>query len=78
MKTLLVQPNLSYQLLGTNDKLHKDRTYRAIPATNQPDYKKKGLVFVYDHHLNGILLSRDEYKVVKLPRRKTRSFKARG
>jgi len=51
-----VKPNLSYELLGTNIKLDKNKTYLAVPATNQPDWKSKGLMFV-----GGMLLSKEQY-----------------
>jgi hypothetical protein len=53
-----IQPNENYELLGTSIKLNKAKTYKATPATNQPDYKRQGLVFV-----RGILLNKNEYTV---------------
>lgn len=55
-----VKPNESYKLLGTSLSLVKGRVYKAIIATNQPDYKEKGLIFV-----RGILLGNGEYEIVQ-------------
>ena len=55
-----VKPNENYELLGTSIKLDKNKVYAAVPATNQPNYKAMGMVFVGD-----ILLVKGEYKVVK-------------
>ena len=35
-----------YKLLGTGAKLDKRKAYWAMDATNQPDWKSKGLIFV--------------------------------
>jgi len=43
------------EMLGSPFKLKKDRVYSAEPATNQPDWESKRLVFV-----NSILLSLDD------------------
>lgn len=57
--TMKVKPNESYKLLGTSISLVKGRVYKATIATNQPDYKKKGLIFV-----KGVLLCNGEYEIV--------------
>lgn len=48
---------------------HKGRTYRAVPATNQPDWQAKGLVFVSKTLRDGreveLLLSRADYVAAK-------------
>lgn len=51
-----VKPNRSYKLLGTSIELDKERVYDAVKATNQPNYKQEGLIFV-----NDILLNANEY-----------------
>jgi hypothetical protein len=38
--------NYSVQLLGTELTLTAEKTYRAVRATNQPDYKEKDVFFV--------------------------------
>jgi len=48
-------------LLGTSIKLSSSRTYWAEYATNQPDWKEKGKVFI-----NGVLLESGEYEVIAL------------
>jgi hypothetical protein len=57
-----IQPKENYKLLGTYPviKLDKNKIYNAVIADNQPDYKKKGLVFCGD-----ILLNKSEYKIIK-------------
>ena len=55
-----IKPNKNYHSLGTNIMLNKNLTYNGIIATNQPNYKKEGLIFV-----NEILLNKKEYKITK-------------
>ena len=52
-----IKPKENYRLLGTYPviTLNKNKVYKAIIATNQPNYKEKGLVFC-DH----ILLDKNE------------------
>ena len=57
---MLVKPNKNYSLCSTNISVSKDQTYKAIIATNQPNYKEKGAIFV-----NKILLERGEYIIVE-------------
>ena len=56
-----VKPKENYRLLGTYPviTLNKNKVYKAIIATNQPDYKEKGLVFCDD-----ILLNKNEYTII--------------
>ena len=54
-----VKPKMNFKLLGTSITLNKTMTYEAVPATNQPDWEAKGLVFV-----NEMLLSKDDYDVI--------------
>lgn len=54
-----VKPKENYKLLGTSIELDKERVYDAVKATNQPNYKQEGLIFV-----NDILLNKNEYVVV--------------
>ena len=55
-----VKPLHNYKLLGTSIVLDCKKTYDATPATNQPDWEEKGLIFV-----DGILLEAGEYLIVK-------------
>jgi len=56
-----VKPNENYQLANIPEsKLNKDIVYNAVIASNQPDYKEKGLIFVKD-----ILLDKTEYIIIK-------------
>ena len=65
-----VKPKLSYELLGTNIKLSKDKEYEAEWATNQPNWMENGKIFVInaenDTHDDplGFLLEKNEYKIV--------------
>jgi hypothetical protein len=54
-----VKPNENYHLLGTSIKLDKNLVYDAEPATNQPQWEERGLIFV-----NEILLEKGEYEIV--------------
>jgi len=57
-----IKPKENYKLAGTYPKivLDKNKVYDGVIATNQPEYKKKGLVFCGD-----ILLNKSEYKIIK-------------
>tara|TARA_R100000808_G_C2012159_1_gene64220 strand:+ start:30 stop:206 length:177 start_codon:yes stop_codon:yes gene_type:complete len=55
-----VKPNKNYHSLGTNIRLDKNKVYIGEIATNQPNYKKLGLMFVGE-----ILLNKNEYKIIK-------------
>lgn len=61
----------SASLIGARDikdgTFHKGRTYWATPATNQPDYKEKGLVFVEKANTRWsqtLLIGREDYQIV--------------
>jgi hypothetical protein len=60
-----IKPKLSYSISGYG-KLNKDKTYKAVIATNQPDYKEKGKIFVEPNEDLQIelLLTRNEYEIV--------------
>ena len=45
-KYFKVRPKENYKLLGTNAVLNKNLVYLAIDATNQPNWKTGGLIFV--------------------------------
>jgi len=49
-------------------QLNKDKTYKAVIATNQPDYQKEGKIFVEpnDDLRIELLLKKGEYEVVEL------------
>lgn len=59
-----VRPNDNYRLLGTLVRLDKNKIYEAVKATNQPDYKEKGKIFVVVDPLTSFLLEKGEYKVI--------------
>ena len=70
MKLKSVVPKRSYRLLGTNIELQAGVPHRAEDATNQPDWKSKGLLFVYENgsdlgDCRAILLGRDDYRRAK-------------
>lgn len=54
-----IKPNESFKLLGTDIELDKNKTYEAEVASNIPNHKERGLVFV-----EGLLLDKYEYAVV--------------
>ena len=56
-----IKPKENYRLLGTYPVITLDRNkvYKAIIATNQPNYKENGLVFCDD-----ILLNKNEYTII--------------
>ena len=56
---LNVKPLMDYQLLGTNEALDSNKIYTAVHATNQPDWQRRGLIFV-----DGFLLEHGEYEIV--------------
>jgi hypothetical protein len=59
-KKMKVKPKEAYELAGIpSTKLDPERVYDAVEATNQPDYKEQGLVFVGE-----ILLDKTEYTEV--------------
>tara|TARA_R110000851_G_scaffold188265_2_gene338307 strand:+ start:445 stop:648 length:204 start_codon:yes stop_codon:yes gene_type:complete len=60
MKTMRVQPKLNYKLVGIGFGLNRHLTYDAISATNQPNWKEEGKIFVGE-----ILLKKGEYTVKK-------------
>ena len=74
--TLKVKPNADFHLLGTLIRLDKRRTYLAIPASNQPEWERRGLVFLQvdykgnpstcplEEHAYGFLLGREDYTTV--------------
>ena len=56
-----VQPKLNYRVPNNDmEPLDKNRVYHATVASNQPNYKEDGLIFVGNY-----LLKRGEYTVVK-------------
>jgi len=48
-------------------QLNKDKTYKAVIATNQPNYQKEGKIFVEpnDDLRIELLLKKGEYEVVE-------------
>ena len=54
-----VKPKENYKLYCTRIKISKDKIYDAVIATNQPNYKEEGKIFVDE-----ILLTKDEYDIV--------------
>ena len=54
-----IKPNDNFRLLGTDIELDKNKIYEAEDASNIPDHKELGLIFV-----NGLLLSKHEYEIV--------------
>ena len=59
--TLIIRPNRSYHLASTDIRLNKHNLYQGEIATNQPNYKEKGLIFV----MGCILLNKNEYTIIQ-------------
>lgn len=60
MKTVKVQPKLNYWHPGLGIRLDCHKTYNAIHATNQPNWKEERKIFVDE-----ILLKKGEYTIIK-------------
>jgi|TARA_R100000482_G_scaffold95709_1_gene40377 hypothetical protein len=60
-----IKPKSNYSIDGYG-KLNKNKTYKAVIATNQPDYQKEGKIFVEPNEDLQIelLLKRNEYEIV--------------
>ena len=60
-----IKPRLNYSMEGYG-KLNKDKTYKAVIATNQPDYQKEGKIFVEPNEDLRIelLLKKEEYEII--------------
>ena len=64
--TMRIKPNRSYKLLGTTMKLDSRRIYPASHATNQPDWKARGAIFVFPgENFDSMLLVDGEYTITK-------------
>jgi len=61
-----IRMNQTVKLFGTWPMVtfHKGTTYTAYPATNQPNWRKRGLVFAEKRNGEGILLCPEDYTVV--------------
>ena len=63
-----VQPLNNFRMLGTQIHVSKDKVYDAIHATNQPNWKERGLIFIVgaegDSTDLGFLLDKTDYTVV--------------
>ena len=63
-----VQPLNDFRMLGTQIHVSKDKVYDAINATNQPNWKERGLIFIVgaegDSTDLGFLLDKTDYTVV--------------
>lgn len=59
------KPLHNYKLLGTDIVLDARKTYSFSHATNQPDWKEKGLIFIHEREDDpvGVLLERGEYLI---------------
>lgn len=57
-----IKTKSTFKLLGTSQVFPMGE-YIAIPATNQPDWKKEGKVFIYNENGCDLLLTREDYVV---------------
>ena len=68
---MIIQPHHDFRQVGMGynpPTLDRTKTYIAIPATNQPDWKEKGKVFVSfadDGEDPSILLEADDYTTIQ-------------
>ena len=67
MNLFKARPALDYKLLGTSVKLDSRRFYDACDASNQPDWEKRGAIFILENGPGegasiGVLLERGEYE----------------
>lgn len=60
-----IKPKFNYSINGYGN-LNKAKTYKAVMATNQPDYKEKGKIFVEPNEDLRIelLLKKEEYEII--------------
>lgn len=65
---MIIKPKMNYKMLGTDLELDSSKTYFAIDATNQPNWRKEGKIFVIIpdkyHGDSSFLLEKGEYKKV--------------
>lgn len=64
-----VRPLENYRLYNYSIVLDNTKVYSASHATNQPNWKENGLIFVHesdDEDCVGILLREGEYEIKKL------------
>ena len=61
-----IEPKLNYSMSGYG-QLNKDKIYSAVDATNQPNWKEEGKIFVEanDDLTIELLLKKGEYEVIK-------------
>jgi hypothetical protein len=61
-----IQPKLNYSMSGYG-QLNKDKIYSAVDATNQPNWKEEGKIFVEanDDLRIELLLKKGEYEIIK-------------
>lgn len=64
-----VRPLNDFKMLSTRISVSKDKVYDAIPATNQPDWEERGLIFIQGAEGDvtdiGFLLDKTEYEVIE-------------
>jgi hypothetical protein len=60
------KPLHNYKLLGTDIVLDHSKSYGFSHATNQPNWKEKGLIFIHERKDDpvGVLLEAGEYVIV--------------
>jgi hypothetical protein len=61
-----IQPKLNYSMSGYG-QLNKDKIYSAVDATNQPNWKEEGKIFVEanDDLTIELLLKQGEYELIQ-------------
>lgn len=61
------RPTTACSLLGTEIILDPTKVYECSHASNQPEWKDKGMIFIHERPVNpvGVLLERGEYDLVE-------------
>ena len=63
-----VRPTSDFRMLGTQISVSKDKVYQAMHAVNQPDWERRGLIFILDAEGDtteiGFLLPKEDYVVI--------------
>jgi|DEB0MinimDraft_4_1074332.scaffolds.fasta_scaffold89992_2 hypothetical protein len=61
---MTIQTNCDFKLLGTDQKFPAGK-YRAINATNQPNWQERGAVFIVNANGCDLLLDSEDYTVIR-------------
>ncbi|PCI27438.1 hypothetical protein COB55_05830 [Candidatus Wolfebacteria bacterium] len=63
---MIVKPKINYRHSGYPDsQVFSNQEYKATIATNQPDYKLLGQIFISSKNGPELLLNKGEYTIIK-------------